>query len=223
MDLRGKVINFLGDSITEGIGLDDINDCYDRVVQRKCGVKEIRNYSVSGSRLAHQSAPSYKPHYDLCFCGRAFYMDLNADIIVVYGGVNDYIHGDAPIGKPEDTTPETFYGALDFLINFLLDNFNNAQIVFMTPAHCRYRDIIDSEPSHRAMKRDDAMPLYRYADIIKEKTAQYNIPVADLFSELGIDPNNESDCEKYMVDGLHFNRDGHEKIADLLIKTLKKI
>ncbi|MBQ5889727.1 MAG: SGNH/GDSL hydrolase family protein, partial [Clostridia bacterium] len=89
MEIKGKIINFLGDSITEGIGLDDVKDCYDRVLLRKCEPKEIRNYSISGSRLAHQSKPSTKAHYDLCFCGRAFYMDRNADIIVVYGGVND--------------------------------------------------------------------------------------------------------------------------------------
>ena len=222
MELKGKIINFLGDSITEGIGLDDVKDCYDRVVKRKCDTGEIRNYSISGSRFAHQSAPSYKPHYDLCFCGRAFYMDRNADIIVVYGGVNDYIHGDAPIGTPEDTTPSTFYGALDFLMNFLKENFT-AEIVFMTPAHCLYRDIIDTEPSHRVMKRDDAMPLCGYVDIIKEKAAQYGIHVADLFNDLGIDPKNEDECEKYMGDGLHFNPLGHEKIADLLIDTLQKI
>ena len=67
------------------------------------------------------------------------------------------------------------------------------------------------------------MPLYRYSEIIKEKAAEYNIAVADLFDELGIDPNNEADCEKYMVDGLHFNPLGHEKIADLLIKTIESI
>ncbi len=222
MKIEGKIINFLGDSITEGIGLDDVKDCYDRVVARKCKTKEIRNYSISGSRLAHQTKPSTKAHYDLCFCGRAFYMNREADIIVVYGGVNDYIHGDAPIGTPDDKTPATFYGALDFLINFLRDNFD-AKIVFMTPAHCLYRDIVDSEPSHRDMKRDDAMPLYRYAEIIKEKCKEYDIPVADLFRDLGIDANNDSDREKYMVDGLHFNPLGHEAIADLLIKTIEKI
>lgn len=222
MDLKGKIINFLGDSITEGIGLEDVNNCYDRVVQRKCEVAEIRNYSISGSRFAHQSTPSYKPHYDLCFCGRAFYMDRNADIIVVYGGVNDYIHGDAPIGSPDDTTPSTFYGALEFLMTFLQNEFS-AKIVFMTPAHCRYRDIVDSEPSHRQMKLGDALPLCGYVDIIKQKAEEHGIAVVDLFNDVGIDPNNQDDCDKYMVDGLHFNALGHEKIADLLIDVLREI
>lgn len=42
-------------------------------------------------------------------------MDRNCDIVVVYGGVNDYAHGDAPIGTPEDTTPSTFYGAVGMI------------------------------------------------------------------------------------------------------------
>ena len=56
-------------------------------------LKKVNNYGIGGTRIAHQNVPSEKPRYDLCFCGRAYNMERNADIIVVYGGVNDYIHG----------------------------------------------------------------------------------------------------------------------------------
>ena len=90
MELKGKVIDFLGDSITEGVGVSDRkNNRYDNVLKRECGLKETYNYGVGGSRIAHQRTPSAKPRHDLCFCGRAYDLNKTADVIVVYGGIND--------------------------------------------------------------------------------------------------------------------------------------
>ena len=109
MILEGKKIAFLGDSITEGVGVSDrASNRYDNILKKSCGLAKTYNYGVSGTRLAHQSVPSEKPRFDLCFCGRAYDMANDADIVVVYGGINDYIHGDAPVGKIGDRTPATF-------------------------------------------------------------------------------------------------------------------
>lgn len=114
MELKGKTINFLGDSITEGVGVSDINNNrYDNRLKSLLGLKKVNNYGIGGTRIAHQYFPSEKPRYDLCFCGSAYNMDKGADVIVVYGGVNDYIHGDACFGKLKDKTPATFCGVVD--------------------------------------------------------------------------------------------------------------
>lgn len=84
MELKGKIINSLGDSITEGVGVSDIqNNRYDNHLKRMLELKKVNNYGVSGTRIAHQSAPSEMPRHDLCFCGRAYNMEKNADIIIV--------------------------------------------------------------------------------------------------------------------------------------------
>ena len=54
MDIKGKIIDFLGDSITEGVGVTDMNNRYDQVMLRTCRLKAVYNYGVSGSRFAHQ-------------------------------------------------------------------------------------------------------------------------------------------------------------------------
>ena len=46
-------------------------------------------------------------------------MDERADAVVVFGGTNDFGHGDAPLGKPSDRDPSTFYGACHYLMNGL--------------------------------------------------------------------------------------------------------
>ena len=222
MKLEGKIIDFLGDSITEGAGLTDMNDRYDNVLKRKYNPKATFNHSIGGSRLAHQQKPSEKPRYDLCFCGRAFDLNPEADVIVVYGGVNDYIHGDAPIGSWGDETPATFYGGVYFLLNFLKTQYH-AQIVMMTPARVCYKDIVGGQPSQRPMKQPDALPLAGYVEIIKKTAAFFNVPVVDLYDGLGIDPNIPEDKEKYTVDGLHFNALGHTKLAEKLGEVIEKI
>lgn len=224
MKLEGKIIDFLGDSITEGAGVADReSNRYDNILKRECKLAAVYNYGIGGTRLAHQSEPSEKPRHDLCFCGRAYDLNREADIIVVYGGINDYIHGDAPVGKPGDTTPATFYGAVYFLMNFLRTEYAGKTVVFMAPARCNYSGITSEQPSTRPMKKADAMPVIGYVNAIQETAAQFDIPVLDLYNTLGIDPNIPEHKEKYTTDGLHFNDAGHHILAARLKEFLEAL
>lgn len=222
MELKGKRIAFLGDSITEGVGVKDIANCrYDNVLLRELELEKVYNYGIGGTRLAHQTIPSESPRWDLCFCGRAYNIHRNVDVVVVYGGVNDYFHGDAPIGKPEDKTPATFWGATYFLMNYLKNEFAGKQIVFMTPARTFAWGSPDIYPSKKPNKLPDAMPLLNYVEIIKERARQFDVPVLDLYRELGIDPTNEEERIQYTADGIHFNDAGHAILAKRLGDFLK--
>ncbi len=224
MNLEGKIVNFLGDSITEGVGVSDIANCrYDNVLKRKLGLKAVNNYGISGTRIAYQTSPSGNASVDLYFCGRAYRMDKNADVVVVYGGTNDYLHGDAPIGAEGDKTPATFYGAVYFLMNYLKQNYAGKTIVFMTPAHCCGNDGPDAYISNNPIKREDAMPMRGYVDIIERMGAKMGIPVLNLYDKLGIDPNKPEDKKKYTADGLHFNNAGHAVIAARLSEFLQTL
>ena len=214
MELRNKIVCFLGDSITEGVGVADIAHCrYDNRIKNTYGLQAVYNYGIGGTRIAHQQIPSEKPRHDLCFCGRIYDLEPTADVIVIYGGVNDYIHGDAPIGTPEDTTPRTFYGGVEFLMTTAKELYPKAVIAFITPARMCYKGNTDMLPSPRPEKRPDAMPLKHYVEIMKEKGRYHGIPVLDLYEALGIDPNDPADSARYTVDGLHFNDLGHGSLA----------
>ncbi|MBO5891679.1 MAG: SGNH/GDSL hydrolase family protein [Oscillospiraceae bacterium] len=224
MELKGKKIAFLGDSITEGTGVQDCaNNRYDNILKRECQLAKVFNYGIGGTRLAHQRMPSASPRHDLCFCGRAFDITQEADIIVVYGGVNDYIHGDAPIGAFGDTTPATFYGAVNYLMNFMKTRYEGKILVFMNPARVCYGDITCEKPSPRPIKQPDALPLPGYIKIIQKTAVLYDIPVLDLYEKLPIDPRIPEHKEKYTADGLHFNDDGHYLIAKCLQEFLEAL
>jgi len=225
MNVKGFKVNFLGDSITVGVGVSDIENCrYDNRIAKKLELSQVNNYSVNGSRLAHQAVPSAKPWYDLCFCGRAYTMDTNADMVIVYGGVNDYIHGDAPFGEIGDTTPATYCGGVYYLMNFLREVYGGKPIIFITPARCFLRhEVDDLIPSVHAAKRVPGKPLKAYADAISETAGQFDIKVLDLYNDLGVDPHIPEQFEKYTADGLHFNDDGHALLAEKLAQLIESM
>ena len=222
MKLKGKIIDFLGDSNTYGAGVENPKNCYHSLLKKKYKLKAVYTHAISGSRFAHQIVPSEVPRYDLCFCGRAYDLYDKADVIVVYGGVNDYIHGDAPIGNFGDETPATFYGAVYFLMNLLQTRYT-AKVVFITPARVCYKGEVEGRPSTRPMKKPDALPLKGYCDIIKQTAEKFSIPVLDLYDGLGIDPNIPEDKEKYTTDGLHLNDVGHHILAEKLGALLESL
>ena len=218
MNITGFKVNFLGDSITEGFGVSDLpNNRYDHRLAAMCQLSAINNYGIGGTRLAHQIHPSEKPRYDLCFCGRAFDMDPTADMVIVYGGVNDYIHGDAPFGQPGDTTPATYCGSVYFLMNYLREAYPGKPLIFLTPARCFLRHEVDDRfPSCHAKKTTPGKALIAYVDVILETAKQFDIAVLDLYRNLGIDPHDPEAFDAYTADGLHFNPAGHTLLAQRL-------
>ncbi|MBQ9086877.1 MAG: SGNH/GDSL hydrolase family protein [Clostridia bacterium] len=224
MKLEGKSIAFLGDSITEGYGVSDrANNRYDNRLKRMCGLKAVYNYGIGGTRLAHQSTPSDNPRHDLCFCGRAYNITKEADVILVYGGVNDYLHGDAPIGQYGDKTPATFWGGVYFLMSFLRKTYSDKTLVFLAPAHCQRKTYSDLEPSDAPSKREDAMPLLNYVQIIQRQAQDFGIPVLSLYDSLGLDPKDPEIYRTYTVDGLHFNDEGHGVLANCIRDFLEAL
>jgi lysophospholipase L1-like esterase len=216
MRLEGKIINFLGDSITEGCGVIDQNNRYDNILLRKYSLKSINNYGISGTRIAHQSSDAEETNEDLCFCRRVEHISRDADIVIVYGGVNDYLHGDAPFGCESDDDPSTFCGAVNYLMTYLKNMFVGKCIIFMTPAHCFFEGVSDKEVSRYSAKKSDSKPLNEYVKVIINSGIKHEIPVLNLFDKLGIDANNPDMRKEFIPDGLHFNDKGHNILAECL-------
>ncbi|MBP5256572.1 MAG: SGNH/GDSL hydrolase family protein, partial [Clostridia bacterium] len=178
MELRGKKINFLDDSITEGVGTSSPEHIYLNVLAKNAGLSEARNYGIGGTRFARQITPSGSPVFDRDFCMRADEMDPDADVVVVFGGTNDFGHGDAPFGSPEDTTPATFCGACDYLFRRLIGRYPEAQIVVMTPLHRLFEERTNGDACQKAHHTGN---LKRYVDAIKAAAEKYSLPVLDLY------------------------------------------
>lgn len=215
MKLEGLKINFLGDSITEGVGVSDCENIYWNRLKRDCNLAEARNYGIGGTRLAKQTTPSANARWDLDFCTRLHEMDDDADVVVIFGGTNDFGHGDAPLGNADDRTPNTFYGACHTLFSEAIAKYPEAVIIVMTPLHRIGEDLVQSN-SNKA-------PLSVYVDIIKQVAAFYSLPVLDLWAVSGIQPRVSIIQQKYCPDGLHPNDAGHAIIAKRLAGFLSTL
>ena len=101
MKLKGLKINFLGDSITEGHGVENLEDVYWNVLKRECGLEEARGYGIGGTRIARQMLPSENPAHDLDFLSRVKDMDPDADVVVFFGGTNEFWTWRCTIGADE--------------------------------------------------------------------------------------------------------------------------
>ncbi len=208
MELKGSKINFLGDSITEGHGVSAMEHIYWSVLGKSTGAI-VRGYGVGGTRFALRREPSTNPRFDLDFLMRAKEMDKDADAVVVFGGTNDFGHGDAPLGSFDDRTQNTFYGACHVLFDYLINAYPTSTIVIMTPLHRENEDNVHGDIN----KTENLAPLSAYVKIIKEVAEYYSLPVLDMWAVSGIQPRVPLIKAKYCPDGLHPNDAGHALMA----------
>lgn len=222
MKLEGLKINFLGDSITQGVGASSADTVYHAVLKKKAGLREARNYGISGTRFALQKEAPQNPKDDYrdvnSFCKRFDKMDDDADIVVVFGGTNDYGHGDAPLGGFSDRTPDSFYGACHYLFSGLVKKYLGKPIVIMTPLHRE-----NETKNTGSCKKTGVGTLRDYVNIIREVAEYYSLPVLDLYASSGIQPEIEEIRNMYVPDGLHPNDNGNAVIAHKLKLFLESL
>ena len=212
MNLQGLKINFLGDSITEGHGCSCAEAKFTSLIAEKHGAI-TRCYGIGGTRLARQTKPSENPRHDLDFPSRVAEMNADADLIVVFGGTNDFGHGDAPFGDFADRTADTFCGAAHELFTALLNKYPEATIMVMTPLHRSTEDIPNM---HGKVLKD-------YVDVIRQAAEYYSLPVLDLYAVSGIQPVVPVMKEKFMPDGLHPNDAGHVILTNKIAKFIESL
>lgn len=209
MELKQAKLNFLGDSITEGCGVAAPENFFVNRIAAKTGAI-CRNYGIGGTRIARQQTPSEVEIWDRDFPSRVAEMDPDADIVVVFGGTNDYGHGDAPFGQMADRSVDTFYGALHVLYTSLRQRFPHAKIVVLTPLHRLYE--AETEPN-----------LPAYVQAIHEVAAAYSLPVLDLYANCKLNPADPEIMERYVPDGLHPNDAGHAILAEDILRFLEQL
>lgn len=199
-------INFLGDSITEGALASKEENTYVQLVGKMTN-SIVRNYGISGSRIAIATVPSEDPRWDRYFGSRVDEMNHDADLVFVFGGTNDFGHHVVIFGQRGDKTPDTFCGAVDYLINKLLQYFKKEQIIFILPLYCT-----------EEFKEEFEHPLEEFRQAMRDIAESYGIKVLDIKDEIGKPLDNP-----YIADGLHPSDLGHQRIAELISDYIREL
>lgn len=211
-----KKINWLGDSITRGWGTTKI---YHEYLNERIGFHTSRNYGIDGSTIADGNNPMHS---------RATSIDLDADLICVFGGTNDWGNSHRVIGdlytldasnvKIANTTTTTFYGGLHTLCKNLISRYPSRQIALFTPIH-RKQSMSEFHPNNAGHY------LEEYVDAIIKIGKWYSIPVLDLWSVSGMQPNEANHLTEYFTssDGTHPTEKGHKVMADKIEQFMNNV
>ena len=195
------LINFLGDSITEGLKWQK-KEIFCFYLSKWLNVR-INNQGYHATRIARQDDDDKDFNY------RLKDLDDYAHFTFIFGGTNDYAMGEAELGDINSDSYYTFYGALKNLVKDLLKKFNNDKICFILP--------LSRFDENKIIKHGT---LERYREIIREICDLNKIDYLDLCKELPI-PETDGKSQ-FFKDGLHPNKQGHKIIARNIIKYLKE-
>ena len=232
-NLSGKKIAFIGDSITAGSSASTASNRYLNVFCSLVGATFV-NLGISGTGLCTNMKNNLSSQR---FVTRATAANLNdVDMIVVFGGTNDFSYDSKPIGdffveetitggtyigtkkKVPPTDTDTFSGALHELINTIRGLKPETPILFMTPLN-RGRYNSTRPISSEANANGDY--LQDYVNAIKTICEFYAIPVFDSGSAMNSDWTSQvagSITNPLTEDGLHPTDAGHIRLGKLLYK-----
>ena len=205
LSYAGKNVAFVGDSITYGIGLENLTNQYWLHLKNNMGLKLAHNCGVSGSCVSTQGTRGFERS--------PLALRVNtipqSDLIVIFMGTNDF-GSDVPIGTMEDQQDVSFMGAWNFVLNTIESNYPNAKVVLMTalPRYSKKINALD-------------LKLDAYVDAIRQIAQTHDLPLIDLYTMMA-DEFTEENCEKYMPDKLHPNEAGHELMAQRIQAWLEE-
>ncbi len=208
-------INFLGDSITEGAGAEIPQNMYSYLVCKYFGAEELL-FGKSGTRIARQTNKTSDLD-DEYFLTRAVKMPTDADFTFVFGGTNDYGHGDAALGAAGDSGTRSFYGAMEELTAYLTSRFPKQRLCFILPLP---RFDQENPFGEEGKKETPVAPLSAYISVEKEVLKGYGVDYLDLSADFPVPQSNGK--TELTVDGLHPNPEGYRIIAERVIAYLIK-
>lgn len=240
---KGKRVCFLGDSITEGVGVMPGERYFD-ILSSKFEFNAY-GYGVNGAKFINLMKQAETMHNDF---------GSDVDVIFVFAGTNNF-NGGTPLGswydeteenvvsmKNEDGTPaeyqkrrkrsfnldnETFKGCINTVMSYLKHNYATKQIIMMTPIHRAFAQFSNDNIQYNELYSNKiGLFIDEYVQALREASQIWSAELIDLNRIGGFFPlydegkmyfvNKDTDC-------LHLNAAGHNRLADIIGSKLSNI
>lgn len=201
--LNNKKLLAIGDSFIKGDGVQS-SKCFISLIGAMYNMS-VSNCGINGASLAYSANEQYTSIMETYEDDIANNPEM--DVVIVLVGHNDSnaaIHGGAaiPIGSDNDNVNTTFKGALNILINALLNAYPTAKILFLSP-----------------FKRTGNESAY--AEAMEEITGKYSVAYYDNYKRSTICFTNAAQNSAYGVGTTkHLNVAGHARYSQIVTAKL---
>ena len=202
----------VGDSITE----KNYRAAYNYLDYIKTDIPSltIQNLGVSGTGYKASGNPFYSRIASISN------YNLNSDVIIVMGSVNDIQYVSDDLGQMGDTTSATIYGSMYKFFNDLFTEFNGVRIGCISPIN---------------WKNPNTTLVNQYLKALEDTCKYFNVPYLDLFHETNLRPNDASFLSTYYLSdgaghdattdtgGVHPNSAGHKLFYGRIKEFINKL
>ena len=204
-------INFIGDSITEGVGGNEVAGgrkiSYVNYVQEALQFGEVWNHGRAGATIT-----GYNNNYDLAIGEHESELFVrDSEITVLYVGVNDFL-ADAEVknyGVLDNGTTGGYCGQLQKIANSLRTKYPNTVFFFVTA----YQTPCESE-STEYTNFDGIPTLDDYMNPIRIMAQQNGYPIIELYGTGFMDTHDSNTAENFLSDEIHPNDAGYRILGE---------
>jgi len=202
-----RTIGIIGDSVSFGLK-SKIN--YGQYLQ-KITKGRIQNLAYSG---AHLSDNGRKSIFQQSQC-----LD-RCDLYILQGTDDDWL-ANMPIGNKNDTAKQSYIGAFYQTVYQLQQMNSKAKIIIVSTT---YQTPMWGNIVRRTDRTKNTLgySLHDYMTAQEKACTDLKLPFVNLMHLTLFNPNKKSFREKYMPDGLHPNKEGHQIIANEIVKVYKQ-
>lgn len=234
---RGKRVCFLGDSITDGVGVVH-GERYLDLLADETGIEAV-GMGVNGAQLSGVRKQAERMY--------ATY-GASVDAVFIFAGTNDF-YGNIPLGewfreRRETVTilrdddgnalgveerrvrdfrmdGTTVRGRLNCIMSYLRQMYPLAVVFLMTPIHRAYATFGNHNIQYSELYANSLGVVFEdYVNAVREAADIWSVPLIDLYREGGLSPLVDESAAEFFVntetDRLHLNPNGHRRLAGII-------
>lgn len=202
-----QTVGIIGDSVSFGLK-SSMN--YGQYLQKITG-GVVQNLAYSG---AHLSDNGRKSIFQQSQC-----LD-RCDLYILQGTDDDWL-ANVPIGKKGDTAKQSYIGAFYQTVSQLRHLNAMAKIIIVSTT---FQTPMWGNVVRRTDRTENTLgySLHDYMAAQKKACDDLKLPFVNLMRQTLFDPNKKAFRQKYMPDGLHPNKEGHQIIANEIVRVYKE-
>lgn len=240
---EGKTVCFLGDSITDGVGVQPGERYLDILGERMkfnaCG------YGVNGARFIDLYSQALKMNEEHGknvdaififagtndFCGSTiigdWYTETAADVATIVDENERPVRVDKRIVRSFNMDTSCFKGSINYVLSYLKHNYPQSQIILLTPIHRAFaRFSVDNIQYNEMYSNNISKFIGDYVNAVKEAANVWATELIDMNAVSGLFPLYDEWADFFAdkdIDRLHPGRLGHIRMADVLEKKMQSI